>query len=101
MVVLTTPYYVLGWPMKIDTERSSMHKPWIDRYNLLQRAVVQRSGGRASILDLNKYIDPDGVWTDTVNGMKVRTFDKMHLSADGAQYVAKWIVAQLPRLTRS
>jgi len=101
VVVLTTPYYVPGWPMKIDTERSSMHKPWIDRYNALQRAVVHRSGGRASIVDLNKYIDPDGVWTDTVNGIKVRTFDKMHLSTPGARYVAKWLITQLPRLTKS
>ena len=49
----------------------------------------------ASILDLNKFIDPDGVWTDTVNGVKVRTVDRMHLSAAGADYVAEWIVSQL------
>jgi lysophospholipase L1-like esterase len=97
VVLLTTPYYVPGWPMKIDIKRSSMYKPWIDRYNALQRAVVERSGGRASILDLNKYIDPNGVWTDTVNGIKVRTFDKMHLSVAGAKYVASWLVPQLPR----
>ena len=51
-------------------------------------------------VDLNKYIDPDGVWTDTVNGVKVRTFDKMHLSAAGAQYVATWLMPQLEVLNR-
>ena len=96
VVALTTPYYVPGWPMKIDVERSCMSKAWIDRYNALQRAVVQRSDGRASILYLNKYIDPAGVWTDTVNGIKVRTFDKMHLSSEGATYVARWLLPQLP-----
>ena len=100
VVVLTSPYYVLGWPWQIDTERSSMYKPWIDRYNSLERAVAKGSSGRASIVDLNKYIDPDGVWTDTVNGVKVRTFDKMHLSAAGAQYVAKWLMPQLEVLNR-
>ena len=61
-----------------------MHVEGLDRpHSALQRTVVQRSDGRASILDLNKYIDPAGVWTDTVNGIKVRTFDKMHLSSEG------------------
>jgi peptidoglycan/LPS O-acetylase OafA/YrhL len=95
VVVLTAPYFVMGWPMRIDTERSNLYKPWIDRYNSLQRAVVQRSSGRASVLDLNTFIDPDGVWTDTVNGVKVRTVDRMHLSAEGSHYVAEWIVSQL------
>ena len=95
VVVLTAPYFVMGWPMRIDTERSNLYKPWIDRYNSLQRAVVQESSGHASILELNKFIDPDGVWTDTVNGVKVRTVDRMHLSAAGSDYVAEWIVSQL------
>ena len=63
----------------------------------MQRDVVQHSGGRASILDLNKLIDPNGVWTDTVNGIKVRLFDKMHLSKDGAAFVGRWLTPQLPR----
>jgi hypothetical protein len=95
VVLLTTPYYVMGWPMKIDVKRSCMSHDWIERYNTLQRAVVQRNGSHASILDLNKYIDPNGAWTDAVNGINVRTFDKMHFSSEGATYVAKWLVPQL------
>ena len=36
VVLLTTPYYVMGWPQKVQIERSPLNAPWIDRYNLLQ-----------------------------------------------------------------
>jgi lysophospholipase L1-like esterase len=86
---------VPGWPMKIDGPRSLFNSAWIDRWNSLEHAIAGRNAGRVTIVDLNRYLDPDGTWTDTVNGIKVRTFDRMHLSADGAAYVARWLVPQL------
>ena len=94
VVLLTAPYYVPGWPMKIDVPRSLFNPAWIDRWNSLERAVAGRNAGVA-IVDLNRYLDPNGTWTDTVNGIKVRIFDRMHLSADGAAYVAQWLGPQL------
>jgi len=98
VVLLTTPYYVMGWPQKVQIERSPLNAPWIDRYNLLQRGVARRSDGRVSVVDLNRYLDPDGHWTDTVAGIKVRTFDRCHLSPEGAAYVAQWLTPKLPKL---
>ena len=95
VVVLTTPYYVLGWPMRIDEHRSSMYAPWIDRYNSIQRSAVLAAGDTAEIRDLNGLLDPDGVWTDTVNGVRVRKADRMHLSTDGARFVARWLAPTL------
>jgi lysophospholipase L1-like esterase len=97
-VMLTTPYYVLGWPWRIQVERSAMFAPWVDRFNALERSVAQEHSDTVSVVDLNRYLDPDGHWTDTVAGIKVRTFDKMHLSPEGAAYVAKWLTPKLLHL---
>ena len=95
VVVLTTPYYVLGWPMRIDEHRSSMYAPWIDRYNSIQRSAVLAAGGTAEIRDLNQLLGPDGIWTDTVAGIRVRHRDRMHLSPEGAAFVARWLAPTL------
>ncbi|MFM8237933.1 MAG: SGNH hydrolase domain-containing protein, partial [Actinomycetota bacterium] len=95
VVVLTTPYHVLGWPMRIDESRSSMYAPWTDRYNSIQRSVVDAAGGRAELRDLNRLLGPDGVWTDTVAGIRVRNRDRMHLSPEGAAFVASWLAPTL------
>jgi peptidoglycan/LPS O-acetylase OafA/YrhL len=95
VVLLTAPYYVPGWPMKIDRPRSLFNPAWIDRWNSFEHAIAGRNAGPVAIVDLNRYLDPNGMWTDTINGIKVRTFDRMHLSADGAAYVAQWLVPQL------
>ena len=96
VVLLTAPYYVLGWPQKVQVERSPLNPVWIDEWNALERSVVAHNSARASVLDLNRFLDPNGTWTDTVNGIKVRTFDRCHLSPEGAAFVAKWLTPQLP-----
>ena len=95
VVVLTTPYHVLGWPMRIDEERSSMYAPWTDRYNSIQRSTVAALGPMAEIRDLNQLLGPDGIWTDTVDGIRVRHRDRMHLSPEGAAFVARWLAPTL------
>jgi len=98
VVLLTTPYYTLGWPMPIDEDRSLFNPAWIDRYNQLQRDVAAAAGGRVKVLDLNRLLGPDGKWTATVGDTEVRTFDKMHLSGAGAAMVGDWLFAELRAL---
>jgi hypothetical protein len=100
--MLTTPYYVLGWPQQVQVERSPLNEPWIDSFNSqVVRAVAAQHADTMSVLDLNLYLDPDGTWTDTVAGIKVRTFDRCHLSEEGATYVANWLVPQITGTTKS
>jgi peptidoglycan/LPS O-acetylase OafA/YrhL/lysophospholipase L1-like esterase len=101
VVLLTTPYYRIGWPQKVEVDRSPLYEPWINEYNLLQLAVARRNKAKVSIFDLNKWLDPNGTWTDTVNGVKVRTFDKSHLSLAGADYAAQWLEPQIAKLAHS
>ena len=100
--MLTTPYYVLGWPQKVQVERSPLFEPWIDNYNnQVVRTVAAQHADDVSVLDLNRYLDPAGTWTDTVAGIKVRTFDRCHLSEEGATYVANWLVPQITGTAKS
>jgi peptidoglycan/LPS O-acetylase OafA/YrhL/lysophospholipase L1-like esterase len=101
VVLLTTPYYVLGWPQTVQIERSPLFAPWVDRYNGIERSIAQQDPRDVSVVDLNRYLDPDGHWTDTVAGIKVRTFDRCHLSMQGAEYVAKWLTPKLAELRRT
>lgn len=101
VVFLTTPYYKLGWPQKIQVERSPLHEPWIDKWNLFERFTADRNTGKATVIDTNRYLDPQGHWTDKVNGITTRTIDKCHLSFAGADFVAQWLTPQLPALARA
>ena len=53
-----------------------------------------------TIIDLNRFLGPAGVWTGTVNGVSARGPDGTHLSPEGADLVAGWLAPQLVRLAR-
>ncbi len=82
-------------------ERSSYNPRWIDRWNGNLRAVATRNASSVTIIDLNRFLDPDGGWTDTVNGVSARGPDRTHLSPEGADMVAGWLAPQLVRLARA
>jgi lysophospholipase L1-like esterase len=99
--VLTTPYNVIGWPRRIRVDRSAYNPSWVDRWNTNLRAVATGHPNTVTIADLNHLLGPDGKWADVVNGVKVHTYDKMHLSPEGADLVAGWLAPQLVRLARA
>ena len=55
----------------------------------------RRTRARSSVLDLNKVLDPEGHWTDSVDGVTVRISDRMHLSTAGADLAARDLVPQI------
>jgi peptidoglycan/LPS O-acetylase OafA/YrhL len=95
LVLLTAPYYRICCPMPIEEGRSPMNEAWIDRYNRVQRTVAVGRTSSVTVLDLNRVLDPGGTWTDTVDGVKVRSYDRSHLSEEGADFVAAWLAPQL------
>ncbi|HMG25611.1 MAG TPA: acyltransferase family protein [Acidimicrobiia bacterium] len=82
-------------------DRSSYNPRWIDRWNGDLRAVATRNASSVTVIDLNRFLDPDGGWTDTVNGVGTRGPDRTHLSPEGADLVAGWLAPQLVRLARA
>ena len=63
-------------------------------------AVATRNSASATIVDLNQFLDPDGKWSEPLQGVTVHTYDKMHLSPEGADLVANWLAPQVVHLAR-
>ncbi len=95
VVLLTSAYNVMGWPQPVTVSRSQYNPRWVDRWNELLRETAAANPGRVQVLDLNRFLDPNGHWTDTVNGVHVRGPDLMHLNDAGADVTAQWLLPQL------
>jgi peptidoglycan/LPS O-acetylase OafA/YrhL len=90
VIVLNAPYNRQPWRLPVDPRRSSFNNSWVDRQNSVAFEVASEDADRATLLDLNHFLDPDGRWTDTVEGVHVRAADTVHLSDAGADLVASW-----------
>ncbi len=101
VVLLTAPYYVVSWPQEIDEERSFYNPEWIDRWNQLLRDVAAAHPGLVTVLDLNRLVDPDGVWADSINGVAIRHEDRVHFSSAGASYIGQWLAPQVEQIEES
>ena len=73
------------WP----EDRPGRVKQW---NTLLDSAVGKRAGVR--ILDLNKKLCPQGVYTADVDGIQVRS-DGVHLTDDGVRWLTPWLEKSL------
>ena len=59
---------------------------------LLSRTIGQRAGVR--ILDLNKKLCPEGVYTASVDGIQLRS-DGVHLTQEGVNWLTPWLEKSL------
>jgi peptidoglycan/LPS O-acetylase OafA/YrhL len=88
VVVTTEPYNRRG--EKPDGTLYPEDKP--DRVNhwntLLRRVIGQRPN--ISILDLNKKLGPNGVYSAKVDGLQVRS-DGVHLTPEGVKWLTPWL----------
>jgi peptidoglycan/LPS O-acetylase OafA/YrhL len=67
-------------------------------WNRLLREVVAAHPG-TRVLDLNRKLCPNGTFTWTVDGVQVRS-DGIHLTPQGAQWLAPWLVRELDTAAR-
>jgi hypothetical protein len=92
VVVATVPYSRGG--EKPDGRLYPEDQP--DRANLwntmLRKTVAQQPN--VQILDLNKKLCPDGVYTAKVDGIKVRS-DGVHLTPEGVKWLTPWLEESL------
>ncbi|QNI05122.1 acyltransferase [Mycobacterium kubicae] len=88
VMVATVPYSRGG--EKADGRLYPEDQP--DRVNqwntMLRNAVRQRPN--VGIVDLNKKLCPDGVYTAKVDGIKVRS-DGVHLTPEGVKWLIPWL----------
>ena len=95
VVVLTTPFFsrpeLVGqtgrdWP-EYDPAR-------VDRINALFRDFLANHPGRYRMIDLNKFVSPQGKFSDELNGQVIRG-DGVHFTEAGATMVVDWLTPQL------
>jgi peptidoglycan/LPS O-acetylase OafA/YrhL len=95
VVLFTLPY------IQQTTEQPN-GQPWdinqpvrTDQYNAVLRQAVARHPGVASIIDLNRLLDPGGHYTSYVDGVRVRNGDNEHPSIAGGELLRPVILPQL------
>jgi peptidoglycan/LPS O-acetylase OafA/YrhL len=95
VVVLTTPFFSRP-ELAIQTGREwPEYEPWrVDRINSLYRDFLANHPGRYRMLDLNKFVSPQGKFTDELDGQVVRG-DGVHFTKAGSLMVVNWLTPQL------
>ena len=95
VVVLTTPFF--SRPELVGPSGGAWpeYEPWrVDRVNSLYRDFLAQNPGRYTLIDLNRFVSPEGKFADSINGVKVRG-DGVHFTEDGSVMVDQWLVPQL------
>ncbi len=98
VVVFTLPYIT-------QTTESPDGTPWdinqpqrTDQYNALVRRIVAQYPKAATVIDLNRLLDPRGVYTGTIDGVPVRDDDNEHISLYGGMFLRPRILPELVQL---
>jgi peptidoglycan/LPS O-acetylase OafA/YrhL len=98
VVIFTLPYVQ-------QTTEAPNGTPWdinqpvrTNDYNALVRRVVARFPGRASVIDLNRLLDPAGKYTSYLDGVRVRNPDDEHISVLGGMLLRPLILPTLVHL---
>jgi lysophospholipase L1-like esterase len=93
VVLSTAPYYHRGerpdggtWPED--------EPPRVDHFNALVRQVAAAHPGVVTLVDLGGRMTPNGKYQRVVDGVTVRNSDGVHVSPQGARWLAPWLLPQ-------
>jgi hypothetical protein len=100
VVLLTVPYYEHRYAVNTpdDLDRSVFSPTRVDHFNRLLRQVAA-ADPRATVIDLNGFLSPDGQAHEVIDGIVVQG-DGVHFTSEGGIYAGDWLVPQLARLER-
>jgi peptidoglycan/LPS O-acetylase OafA/YrhL len=89
-------------PYSVGASTQPDGQPWdinldsrVNAYNADLRTAVRLRPTKASVLPLNRYLDPNGHYTDSIDGITVRWSDKEHISIPGGEYLRPYILPEL------
>ena len=95
----------LTLPFIAETSAQPNGSPWdmnlpsrTDAYNADVRAAVARHPDQATVLDLNKMLDPNGHYVSYINGVRVRDTDNEHISIPGGELLRPQLLPSLVQL---
>ena len=98
-VVVATEPYNRGGELPNGSLYPEDNPSRVTAWNRLLRGVVAAHPG-TQVLNLNRKLCPKGTFTWTVDGIQVRS-DGVHLTQQGVQWLAPWLVRQLFRAARA
>jgi hypothetical protein len=67
-------------------------------YNAVVRSVARADPGEVSVIDLNRMLSPDGVYTASVRGVEARWPDGVHISTAGGELLQSQILPIMDRI---
>jgi hypothetical protein len=95
VVVLTTPFFSRPELVGQTGREWPEYDPWrVDRINSLYRDFLANHPGRYRMIDLNRFVSPQGKFSDELNGQVIRG-DGVHFTDAGALMIANWLAPQL------
>ena len=98
-VVLATLPYIKGNSEQPDGRPWEMNQPVrTNAYNAVVRAAAVRRPSTSRVLELNALIDPNGRYTATIDGVRVRNPDDEHFSIAGGEYLRPVVLPELESL---
>jgi hypothetical protein len=98
-VVLFTLPYIAQTTQAPDGQPWDINQPSrTDAYNALVRRVAARFPRKVAVIDLNKLLDPRGVYVSYLHGVRVRTVDNEHISPAGGMLLRPMILPKLAAL---
>jgi len=96
---------LLNMPYVDPSNRQPDGQPWpentparVQAYNALVQQVARAHPGVVSVIDLNKLLSPDGVYTATLSGVDVRMPDGIHISLNGGELLQRQVLPALDRI---
>ena len=70
----------------------------VNAYNSLLYKVAAAHKGVATVVDLNRLLDPAGHYTSTIDGITVRSTDGIHISIAGGLFLRDSVLPTVARL---
>ena len=69
-----------------------------EAYNRLVYQVARADSGSVSVIDLNRLLNPKGVYTPTVDGVNTRMVDGVHVTIAGGEFLRQSILPVIDRV---
>ena len=98
VVVFTLPYVTQTTDAPDGTPWDINQPVRTNQYNALVRRTVARYPKVASVIDLNRLLDPGGVYRSTIDTVPVRDDDQEHISLYGGMFLRPQILPTLVKL---
>jgi lysophospholipase L1-like esterase len=92
VVLLTTPYFEPRRDI-VDRDRTAYNPERVDHLNGLLRQLDD-----VALVDLNRFLDPDGQFTREARDVADARGDGVHFTDEGADLVGHWLAPQLAAL---